>query len=239
MNEIETTKQTLTKKEAKDLLKNKDLMVKGSGEVIRTTGNYVYVDSIDVFLVETEDGRIHIEHEACKQLKSDYIFKNSMAITWDTLAQDLEFVNRTRSSDFVSSGCGDEESSFSSEVEKFLENNEHRLSSGVQKNILTDGGITDTRGISESLFDLNEPKTVQYSTGKLIKRLNLDLATLKKLNSDKKLCDEFFSNINLELKNKGAFDVSFSDPSGDPYVKRHYPFRKYCEIRAVGAVRNE
>ena len=43
-----------------------------------------------------------------------------MTITWDTLAQDLEFVNRTRSSDFVSSGCGDEESSFTSEVEKFL-----------------------------------------------------------------------------------------------------------------------
>ena len=40
------------KLEAKDLLKNKDLMVKGSGEVIRT-GNYVYV-SIDAFLVETE-----------------------------------------------------------------------------------------------------------------------------------------------------------------------------------------
>ena len=39
MNEIETTKQTLTKKEAKDLLKNKDLMVKGSGEVIRKLGS--------------------------------------------------------------------------------------------------------------------------------------------------------------------------------------------------------
>lgn len=210
-------------------LKTKDLKLR-NGKLLRLTGNYYDLVQCHGVVLETED--CHAKDSELNYESESSIFENHAVVSITQIVTG-EFIDRVRPKDFISRCCDVNYTKLVQSIETFRTLSE-KYTSGLDFGRLSmEGGLTLASDDGD-LFDLADSAKLELCTQEVIKRVEISIDLLQKINSEPSLMKEFFSKLEKELTDLGCVNVIYDRPDGGDIVK-HYPkYNKFVEIRAFG-----
>ena len=216
------------------LLQMKEKDIKVEGVTYKVTGNWCLFDDYSEAIIETEDVYKH-KTERERKLANRYLFKNSVILSLNQINEKLEFVEKIRPENFVSSDCTNEFLEMKNLIKSLQILEEKRFSKKLKLFDL-EGGITFYPKDNDIAFALNKPKNVKLISSNFLKRLKLDSSVLRRLVEDSDLRKSFFKEIDDDMKKIGCIDYIFRSPNysigTDAFL--YNDFYKEVEMRIYG-----